>query len=181
MNLRPHLLLAVLSATVLSASLTACGYTPLYAPAEDSMLASGRVQVGTISMMDPKHNVGERRVAQRVSQRLRQDLPQKGAGLDIVNVKLEETVTELAVQQTATLERAQLQLQGYLELLSPEGKQLLKLSLSTNAPYNVEDTPYSTESGRTYARLIAAQNMAEEISRRLTIYYRRHPLPAAAQ
>lgn len=156
-------------------ALTACGYTPLYQPV-DGTLASGKVQVGNV-VMDrlADRNVGERRVAQEVDQHLRQDYPSTGPSMDTVNITLHEDSNALALRRTALVEREQLVLTGRVTITSPEGKELLKTDISSVTAYNVETTPYGTESGKTFARLTAARNLAEEISRRLALYYRARP------
>lgn len=160
--------LALVAATALSA----CGYTPMYATGGGADTAGAKVQVGSVEMGNPERNVGSRRVAQRVSQILRQDFPQAAAELDLLTVHIDETTSTLAVQRTSAVERAQINLTAELVLTSPEGKRLLRANLGANAPYNVENTPFSTESGKTYARLTAANNLADEITRRVLLYYR---------
>lgn len=156
------------------ALLAACGYTPLYAPGEGAAQASAYVQVGQVQMDLPERNVGQRRVAQTVAQQLKLDFPASGPEMDTAAVGIKETIGTLAVQRSAAIQRAQINLEGTLTLTNPNGDTLLRTVLSTNAPYNVENTPYSTESGKTYARTTAARNLADEISRRLYLYYRTH-------
>lgn len=160
---------------------SACGYTPLYAPGEGAATASARAQIGDVSMAHVEYNVGERRVAQTVSQRLQLAFPNQGADMDTVTVRITEETSTLAVEQTATIQRAQINLKGEAEIHSAEGKTLLKATVNTSAAYNVESTPYGTEAGKTSARLTAARNLADEITRRLALFYRTHPAPAAAK
>lgn len=126
------------------------------------------------------YNVGERRVAQTVSQRLQLAFPGQGAGMDTVEVYITEDTSTLAVEQTAAVQRAQINLTGDVVIASPEGKNLLKATVATAAAYNVESTPYGTEAGKTSARLSAARNLADEITRRLALFYRTHPAQAAS-
>lgn len=152
--------------------LLSCGYTPLYTPNEGESPAASRLQVGAITMGNPARNVGERRVAQTVSQRLQLDYPAHGTGLDTLTVTIDETTSTLATQRTAALQRAQISLNGTMEITSPEGKTLMRTTLGTYSAYNVEDSPYSTESGKSYARLTAARNLADDISTRVALYYK---------
>lgn len=172
MNLSPALRASALSLTVVLAS---CGYTPLYAPGEGASAAAGRVQVGSVSVEQETKNVGQRRTAQTVAQQLKLDFPYAGAQMDTLTVTMKEETTTLAVQRTAAISRAEIYLHGRMELTDADGKTLLKTHLSTKVPYNVEDTPFSTESGKTYARLTAARNLATEISRRVYLYYSTRP------
>ncbi len=171
MNLSPALRLGALTLAVTAAS---CGYTPLYAPGQGAASAAGRVQVGAVSVAQETKNVGQRRTAQTVAQELKLNFPHSGANLDTLTVTMEENTTTLAVQRTAAVQRAEIYLTGQLVITSPEGQRLLATSLSTSAPYNVENTPFSTESGKTYARLTAARNLAAEVSRRVYLFYSTH-------
>lgn len=165
-------------------ALVSCGYTPLYAPGEGAAEAAQYVQIGEISMgtvkatyatgMNDEHNLGHRRIAQTVSQQLKLDFPAAGPEADVLTVTINENTGTLAVQSTAVVQRAQIVLTGYITLTSPNGHKLLHTTIQTTAPYNVESTPYSTESGKTYAGLTAARNLADEISTRLALYYRTH-------
>lgn len=165
-------------------ALVSCGYTPLYAPGEGAAEAAQYVQVGTVSMgvvrteyaggLSPDRNVGRRRVAQTVAQQLKLSFPAMGPAADTLSVSIDEDTSALAVQSTAAVQRAQIVLHGHTVLTSAEGKILFSTVIDSTAPYNVENTPFSTESGKTYARLTAARNLADEITRRLALYYRTH-------
>lgn len=155
--------------------LASCGYSPLYAPASGGGQAASKVQIGKVEVNQRELNVGERRSAQTVAQELKLSFPNSGMEMDTVEVRIAEQTSTLAVERTAIMQRAQINLTGYITLTNPNGDRLLYTALETNAPYNVENSPYSTESGKTYARLTAARNLANEISRRLYLYYSTHP------
>lgn len=150
--------------------LAACGYTPLYAPHGEA--TPPPVTVGSVDVSSPRIQVGERRTAQLISQRLRQAYPHDNPTYDTLAVVVREETSELAVQRNATVQRASLALIGTVKLTGPQGKLKLQTDVTTSAPYNVQATPYGTESGKTYARQTAAANMADEIQRLLAIYYR---------
>lgn len=171
----PSLRLAALNATLATTFLlSSCGYTPLYAPGAGATNADQKVQVGEVQIQQDHKNVGQRRAAQTVSQDLKLNFPNSGDNFDTVTIYITETTSTLAVQRTATLQRAQINLLGSITLTDANGHKLLVTTVSTNAPYNVEDTPYSTETGKSSARLTAAQNLADEISRRIYLYYSTH-------
>lgn len=155
--------------------LAACGYTPLYAPSEGGANAAQYVQIGNVAMAAVEKNVGQRRVAQTVAQELKLDFPSAGPDMDTATITITEGTSTLAVQRTAAVQRAQINLSGNVIITNADGKRLLNTNIATNAAYNVENTPYSTESGKTFARLTAARNLAAEISRRLSLFYRTHP------
>lgn len=163
--------------------LSACaGYTPLYAPASGSGNLAAQIEVGPVQMeYIAEENVGERRVAQTVSQRLRQDFPSAGADMDVLKVSIREETSALALRRTKLVEREQVSLIGRITLTSPDGKQLFTTDVASSTAYNVETTPFSTESGKSFARLTAADNLAEEVVRRLALYYRQNPPSQNAQ
>jgi hypothetical protein len=171
MNLSPALRLAGLAAAV---TLGSCGYAPLYAPGAGATNAASKVEIGEVTVQQNTKNVGQRRAAQTVAQDLKLSFPNSGTEMDTVSVYIEETTSTLAVERTAAIQRAQIDLTAVVTLTNANGEKLLVTSLATNAPYNVEDTPYSTESGKTYARTTAARNLASEITRRLYLYYSTH-------
>lgn len=169
--LRPlHLTLAMLPLLV-----AGCGYTPLY----QALPGGAPVTIGQVQVQNPKKLPGERRVAQAVAERLKLDFPRTDSALDTATVSIREQTSTLAVERTATVQRAAITLTGTLRVNSAEGQERLNTELNATAPYNVENTPFSTESGKTFARQSAARNLAEEISRRLTLFYRQQ-VPAAA-
>jgi hypothetical protein len=152
--------------------LTSCSYTPLYAPHQGQTLAN-HIQVSTVEMERyEQQNVGERRTAQLMSQRLRQDLPNQGPELDKLNIHLREDASALALRRTALAEREQLTLTARVNVQNDAGKDIFTTNVASTTAYNVETTPYATESGKVFARQTAARNLAEEILRRLNLFYR---------
>jgi hypothetical protein len=167
---------SLLCVPLVAGILASCGYTPLYAPSMGAESIANRLQVGMVEMNEVKRNVGERRMAQTVSQELKLQYPNTNTAMDstmdTLTVSIEETTDTLAVQTTAAVRRAQITLEGTMVIQSPNGKPKLKTKVSTSTSYNVLSTPYGTESGKTFARLTAARNLADEISRRVVLYYR---------
>lgn len=182
MNLTPSLRLSVrfagLSAAVMLAS---CGYSPMYAPAAGEANAAGRVQVGKVEAVQYRKNLGQRRSAQTVYQDLKLSFPNTGADMDTVEILIEEAETTLAVEKTATVQRATVDITGNVTLTDANGKVLLRTILYTSSPFSTETSPYSTETGKTFARTTAARNLADEVSRRLYLYYGTNPLPAGVK
>lgn len=173
--MRTPLLRSALFATLAATSfLAACGYTPLYAPGAGSADAASRVQIGDVVMSHPLNNVGERRVAQTLSQQLKLDFPESSIDMDTVAITINEASDNLAVQRTAIVQRVQITLEAHIILTDPNGHKLLDTTTNTTVPYNVQDTPYSTESSKTFARLTGARNLADEVSRRLYLFYSTH-------
>ena len=170
------------TALLAAALLSACaGYTPLYTPVNGEHLAQ-KVQVGDVYMtLLAEKNVGERRVAQVVGQELRQDFGNSGADMDTLRVGIREDSSRRALRRTALVEREQLTLTGQVDIYDAQGKHIFQTSVGTSTAYNVQNTPYGTESGKTYARLTAARNLADEIARRVALFYRTQDQTAAQQ
>ncbi len=152
----------------LSIFLASCGYTPLYAPVAGSPLAP--VQIGAVAMAEVEIQPGQRLVAQEVRQRLAQSFPNTTGA--VLTVEITETTTALALERTAVVRRAQIVLTGKTTLTDAAGETLLEVGLSSVAAYNVENNPFSTESGKAFARQIAARSLAESIARRITLWQR---------
>jgi hypothetical protein len=90
----------------------------------------------------------------------------------VAEITITEETTTLALQRTAQIERAKISLTGLLVVRDASGTEVLNTSLTSTAAYNVETTPFSTESGKAFARQIAARNLAEAIDRRLALWGR---------
>lgn len=154
------------------AGVVGCGYTPVYSPS--STTANLPLRVGSVTMEQVEKAPGERRVAQVVAQELALSYPDNRAGNSpaTIVVVVKEDTTTLALDRTAVVRRAEVQLTGTANVISAEGKTLLTARVATSAPYNVENNPFSTESGKTFARLTAARNLAAELNRRLALFQR---------
>lgn len=142
------------------------GYSPLYAP----QTKGEAVQIGTVAMAEVEVQPGQRLVAQEVNQRLLQSFP--GNTGAVADITIQEVATTLAMRRTAAIERVQLTLTATLKVRDEEGAEKLNTTLTSTAAYNVENTPFSTESGKAYARQIAARNLADSIARRLALWAR---------
>ncbi|MFZ2620052.1 MAG: hypothetical protein WAX89_04185, partial [Alphaproteobacteria bacterium] len=83
-----------------------------------------------------------------------------------LEVSIEELNRDLAVKRDATVTRTGLDLQARVTL-TPQNKAdaLLETTVSAQSAYNVEATPFSTDSGRVFAREAAADRLADEIAR----------------
>jgi hypothetical protein len=149
--------------------LASCGYSPLYAPVAGGG-AAVPVHLGSVAMAKVEIEPGQRLVAQEVWQRLAQAF----AGAEGVQLAVEitETTTALALERTATVRRAEIALTGAVQLIGADGKRLLAVNVGSVAAYNVENNPFSTESGKSFARQLAARALAENIVRRVTLWQR---------
>ncbi len=152
-----------------SFALTACtGYQPLYQQTK----ALPGVVVGSVEMAQIEYNPGERRVAQKVAQQLNRFFKGGSANDLTLNISIHETINELAVRRDATVERSQVNLQASITLLDIEGKSVFNTKLTSTSAYNVEDTPYSTEAGKVFARESAANTLTDKIAERVQYFLR---------
>jgi hypothetical protein len=163
-----------LGGVCLATSLVGCGYTPLYAPITTTDARAVTLVIGAVEMETVDKRPGERRVAQVVAQDLMLAYPDSGAkaGAAKVNVAVREETSTLSLNRTAVVQRAEVQLRGIATVVAEDGQTLLTTQVNTSAPYNVENNPFSTESGKTFARQTAARNLAAELTRRLALFQR---------
>ncbi len=166
-------ILTPLYAVALCGVLASCGYSPLYYNTNNGSGAGAALSIGSVAMAKVETQPGQRLVAQEVRQRLLQSYPNGVAGGGAVaEITITEETTTLALQRTAQIERAKISLTGLLVVRDASGTEVLNTSLTSTAAYNVETTPFSTESGKAFARQIAARNLAEAIDRRLALWGR---------
>lgn len=143
---------------LLLVGLTACAYQPIYSPE-----LSNRVSVGKVAMADAANLPGERRIAQHVHQRLQQTFPKAGNS-HVVHVTITESTKDLAVRRDASVERSEVVLSAKINVTLALN-QSTQTTLKAAAAYNVEQSPFSTESGKQFARLRAAETLSDSIIR----------------
>lgn len=152
----------------LAFAVTACGYQAVY---KESAETFKEVYIANVSMEGAKALPGERRVAQLVNHRLEEVLTGDAASMYKLDLEIEESSATLAVLEDATEDRFNLSLTGKLTVKKHTGEMVFDaVELSVSAPYNVEDSPYSTEAGKTSAREDAAKALAEEVIQYLNFY-----------
>tara|TARA_R110000868_G_scaffold218576_1_gene468990 strand:+ start:136239 stop:136733 length:495 start_codon:yes stop_codon:yes gene_type:complete len=141
-------------------SLCACGYSPVYKQTKELVES---VQVREVRMVDIIRSAGERRVAQLTNKRLSQVFIAGEDSAYKLDITIEETKNTLAVLRDATEDRLEIVLQAELTLYNTAGEKVFERSLSAEAPYNVETSPFGTDSGKDRARKSAAISLAEEV------------------
>lgn len=154
---------------VTTVALTGClGYEPLYKETSETL---SQVTVGDIRMKEIEVDDGERRSAQLVAQRLRRTFHSESLENHILDVEISEDKTTLAVERDATETRLELNLTAYVVLKDAKGQTVFQTSVMKSAPFNVEDTPFSTDSGKERARSSVVQVIADEIVHRISFYF----------
>lgn len=154
-----------LSAVVLSGCF---GYEPLYS--QGGHVVSD-VHVGAVTMKGAEILDGERRSAQLVAQRLHRIFVAGETAPYTLEMSLKEEKTTLALERDATEQRLQLNLIADLQLKDKEGVVVFQTDIETSAPYNVEDTPFGTDSGKERARSSAVKAISDEAVHRVSFYF----------
>lgn len=148
---------------------SACsGYQPLYSK---SNLDFDRVFVESV-IANQEENVGKgkRRVAQLANRKLKELLP-SSSGDFALKVAIVEREVALAVERDATEERLELVSEVDMELYDQAtGDKLLNSVFNIRTYYNVQDTPFATESSIARARETAAEGAAEEVFNRISLF-----------
>lgn len=160
----------VCGVVVAAAGLGGCfGYTPLYAPVRHDIAS---VQVAKVTMVESGRNMGERRVAQLVRNHLLQVFYGEEATYKL-SVAITESQNTLAVRRDASDLRREVELSAKV-VLSEGTEDIFKVTLTSNVAYNVENSPFGTDSGREQAREAASQELSNSITRRVSMFLRNH-------
>lgn len=159
-------------AAILSVALLAgCGFRPLY---DDPEPAPGVVGVG-----DSLAAVEIAPIPDRVGQLVRNDLlyhlgaSDGGGAADYrLDVRLAESISELAVERTGFATRSNLRLAASYSLVDlGTGLQLVSGRTRAISSYNIVDASFSTLTAQNAARERAAARVAEDIRSRLAAYF----------
>jgi LPS-assembly lipoprotein len=148
-----------------------CGFRPLY---EDPEPAAGRAGVGSELAA-----VEIAPIPDRVGQLVRNDLlyhtrgREDGVGADYrLDVRLIESISELAVESTGFATRSNLRLAAVYTLTDlGTGRRLVNGRSRAISSYNIVDASFSTLTAQNAARERAAARVAEDIRARLAAYF----------
>jgi LPS-assembly lipoprotein len=151
--------------------LAGCGFTPLY---QDPEPAAGEVSVG-----NELAAVQIAPIPDRVGQLVRNDLlyrtrgREDGGGADYrLDVRLTESISELAVESTGFATRSNLRLSAVYTLVDlGTGRRLVNGRSRAISSYNIVDASFSTLTAQNAARERAAARVAEDIRARLAAYF----------
>lgn len=165
-SLREPRIRVLVLAALLSFSLSACGFHPLYGKggANPQLMASIYV--------DP--------IPDRTGYELRNslmDLFDSGGGGSKryrLKIRLADERKGIALQNDATITRYNYLLDADYELYDSTGKLVTKGHQSTLTAYNVVASPYATLSAQQDAQKRAAQDLAQRIQLDLGVFFARH-------
>ena len=159
----------VLLASVLSFSLAGClGYEPLY---DQTQKVMGDVHVAAVKVDEVGYTPTERRSAQMLNQKLSRVFSGQAHASHHIHVTIDEEEETLAVARDASDERVELNLVAQVKLLDSNDNLVYQTRIQSEAPYNLEDSPYATESGKERARLNAVNVLSDEIVHRLSFFF----------
>lgn len=151
--------------------LAACGFRPLYQDPEPKAGAAGVGSELAAIEIAP--------IPDRVGQLVRNDLLYHldasdggGSAQYRLDVRLAESISELAVERTGFATRSNLRLAAAYSLVDlTTGRQLVSGRSRAISSYNIVDASFSTLTAQNAARERAAARIAEEIRTRLAAYF----------
>ena len=149
-------------------TLSACsGYQSLYTATADEISS---VHVQSVKMiLDANRGAGLRRPAQLINNELKKNFTAQDGAPYALTVRIEEDQENLTVRTDGIASRVRLTLKGFISV-TKDGEEVLSTTAEARAPYSLETTPYSTESGIDNARKNAAKTLADEIMHRVTFF-----------
>ena len=157
------------AAVVLCAVLGACGFEPLYARRSDGST--------TDDLAVTKIAVIEDRVGQQLRNALLEELTPRGQPsqpLYVLEVKLTEGISNLAIQKDDTTSRASLELRAsYVLKRLSDGAALFDGVSRATTSYNMVTSNFATVSSENDARRRNARVLGEEMKIRLAAYFNR--------
>ncbi|MDJ0611253.1 MAG: LPS assembly lipoprotein LptE [Kiloniellales bacterium] len=160
--------LALLVAALLTVS--GCGFRPLYAPSEgpDTVQQTSFAQTRIVPLTGQS--------GQKLHNLLRDRLNPEGQRVEhlyILRVLLESRVVSLGIREDETATRANLIVTAIYTLTSREGAVLFEARSESVNSYNILDAFYATSVSEEDALDRGLREVANEIERRLGIYFTR--------
>jgi LPS-assembly lipoprotein len=157
---------------VLTLSMTACGFRPLYAPPSENAGIQG------VYAFDELRRVAISNIPDREGQYLRNALVRllhpngrRGKTLYILNISLTEGTSSLAIQRSAEATRTNLTVSGSFNLKSLiAGDQLHSDVVTSTSGYNIFQSEFQTLMAEKGARKRALDDLAQQIRMRLASY-----------
>jgi LPS-assembly lipoprotein len=157
------------AALLVCALLSACGFEPLYARRADGSTVD--------HMAVTKIAVIEDRVGQQLRNVLLEELTPRGQPaqpLYVLEVKLTESISNLAIQKDDTTSRSSLELRAtYVLRRIADGEALFDGLSRATTSYNVVSSNFATVSAENDARRRNARVLGEEMKIRLAAYFNR--------
>jgi hypothetical protein len=169
---------------VAAASLTACGFQPLYARGGSADVPEElmRVQIGSISDPAPEairsfrrdYPIENDRSRQLLRNYLSDDLATRGgtASRDyVLNIQLIEPRTNVAIDRSDTILRYGYSVYAYFQLNDRGGRNLFAGSSSSSTTFAVSQSEFATIANQRDARERAMQEISTNIRNQLAAYF----------
>lgn len=153
--------------TVSAVALAACGYQPLYTEMADE-ISSVRVE-SVVMDLEGKRGAGLRRPAQLVNKVLKQTFTAQAEVPYQLTVRLSEDEDTLAIRSDGVASRVRLEMYGDI-ILKLNGETVFETRAMARSPYNISNTPYSSEASIDNVRKNVAQTLADEIAHRVSFF-----------
>lgn len=161
--------LALIAGFVISASLTACGFQPIYSEYRGNAVSTelSQIEVAPIKARD----IG-REVYTNLINEFGAD-PAGSASPYILKIALEEVSEGLAFEEDAAVTRYNYQLFGDYRLIDRVTNKVLFAGSSRSiAAYNVVDNQFATLTAKRDAKARAAKDLSQAVKLRLSLYFR---------
>jgi LPS-assembly lipoprotein len=152
-----------LLAVCLTLMLSACGFTPMYAPAASGAGAIGPVQV---SQIDGKAGHVLKNELDRI---LSVESSAGGAPPMQLEITLQETISRLGIRLDQSATRAELRLVANYVLTPPNGGQQLRGSVASVVNYDIPTAAFGEITAQDDARERAAEDLAERFRAELAL------------
>ena len=162
--------LAALLAAALLMTVSGCGFRPLYAPSEgtETVQQTGFAETRIVPLTGQS--------GQKLHNLLRDRLNPEGQRVEhryVLRVLLQSRVVSVAIREDETATRANLIVTASYTLSSREGAVLFQARSESVNSYNILDAFYATSVSEEDALDRGLREVANEIERRLGIYFSR--------
>ena len=149
-----------------------CGFRPLYGPQpDDQPLTAERLSTVSVALIpDRTGQLVRNALLDRLNINGQPDKP-----VFTLDVRVDESIVNLAIQRDSTATRANLVLQARFSLVeSATGESVFGGNVQSVASYNISlSQDFATLSAETDARRRGARDLAEEITARVSIFLNR--------
>ena len=166
----------MLGGAIGAASLTGCGFTPLYGDHGTASSPDVRDALATVSIGSLPNREGV-----KLRQVLRETLQPSGLAKPVYDLRVDftSTVQELGIRPDATSSRANLIMSASFNLWEG-GKQVFGDRVQSVVSYNILDDQYATVASQADAENRGIKQIGESIKTRLAVYFHRRTQSSTA-
>ncbi|MCP4354498.1 MAG: hypothetical protein GY793_02465 [Proteobacteria bacterium] len=158
-------ILALLSLVIVS---SCAGYTPLYGKLGEEM---NKVGLKEVKMREIKRDIGERRIAQILHQKLSRIFSNQFDNDYDLYVELTPTESSIAARSDAIDTRKGISVRAKMLLKNIEtGKIVFNVDVYRDSSYTVQDEPFATEAARNKALESIVSALSGDITQRTALW-----------